>query len=101
MDSTAGASPTATASAVLDDIAYVATRIADSLVLLVTRGERLSQLERQTRTLVQFTDDLIKEDDRKNYRLRHTCFVVVCSVLLTTTMAVTMFMWYRTWAFSS
>ena len=86
---------------ILADLAYVSTRVADSLVLLVTRGERLSQLERQSRTLAQFTSDMVEDDDRKNYRLRHTCFVVVCSVLLTTSMAVTMFMWYRAWAFAS
>ena len=75
------------------DIAYISARIADSLAQLVTRGERLSQLETQSRTLAQFTRELVEEDDRKNYRARHCALVTVCSVLLATTMAVALFVW--------
>lgn len=77
---------------ILADLVYTEQRIGDCLALLVSRGERLADLEQKTSELTNFTEILAADDARRCHQSACLLCGILVFILCTCTSVV---LWWR------
>ena len=77
---------------ILSDLIYTERRIGDCLTLLVSRGERLADLEQKTSELTNFTEILAEDDTRRCHQSAFLLCGILFFILCT---CISVVLWWR------